>query len=242
MAANLTTKGVTSTGSEGLTTLAGKILSIPSGGGGGCTRMVTGSFTTGSTRASAGSITINYTGNGYPIACVVYIDGGAALPDHVMIQQFGNIFDPSAAFEVFMNEKQIFTVIDIFVKDQIIFFYHIRPESLVPEKAAYAFRQGESAAFDIIVGIYEDCDVTSAYLESLVPCRRHTDIGFDDRFESGVSVAAGFLGVLSLLSICATGFANSVCNYYLFIPKDIVEGKVKEVSKPEEGTNETPDW
>ena len=60
--------------------------------------------------------------------------------------------------------------------------------------------------------------------------------------ESGVSVAAGFLGVLSLLSICATGFANSVCNYYLFIPKDIVEGKVKEVSKPEEGTNETPDW
>lgn len=80
MAANLTTKGVTSTGSEGLTTLAGKILSIPSGGG-GCTRMVTGSFTTGSTRASAESITLNYSGNGYPIACVIYINGGAYNPN-----------------------------------------------------------------------------------------------------------------------------------------------------------------
>lgn len=43
--------------------------------------MVTGTFTTGSTRATAESVTVNYSGNGYPIACVVYIDGGAYNPD-----------------------------------------------------------------------------------------------------------------------------------------------------------------
>lgn len=81
MAANLVTKGVTgASASDGLTTLAGKILNVPSGGG-GCTRMVTGSFTTGSTRASAGTVSINYTGTGYPIAVMVYIDGGAYNPD-----------------------------------------------------------------------------------------------------------------------------------------------------------------
>ena len=81
LAANLTSKGVSSSASEGLSTLAAKILTIPSGGGGGCTRMVTGTFTTGSTRAGTGSVSINYTGNGYPIACVVYIAGGAYNPD-----------------------------------------------------------------------------------------------------------------------------------------------------------------
>lgn len=81
MAANLVTKGVTgASASDGLTTLAGKILNVPSGGG-GCTRMVTGTFTTGSTRASTGTVTINYTGTGYPIAVMVYIDGGAYNPD-----------------------------------------------------------------------------------------------------------------------------------------------------------------
>lgn len=76
MAANLTTKGVTSTGSEGLTTLAGKILSIPSGGG-GCAKLVQGTFTTGSSRAGTGSTSISYSGSGYPIALLVFIDGGA---------------------------------------------------------------------------------------------------------------------------------------------------------------------
>ncbi len=81
MAANLVTKGVTgASASDGLTTLAGKILNVPSGGG-GCTRMVTGSFTTGATRASTGTVTINYTGTGYPIAVMVYIDGGAYNPN-----------------------------------------------------------------------------------------------------------------------------------------------------------------
>lgn len=78
MATNITAKGVTASASDGLTTLAGKIANIPTGGGGGgCTKLVTGTFTTGSTRATAGSVSLSYTGSGYPIAVMIYIDGGA---------------------------------------------------------------------------------------------------------------------------------------------------------------------
>ena len=81
MATNLTTKGVTASASDGLTTLANKINNIQTSGGGGCTRMVIGTFTTGSTRAGTGTVSINYTGTGYPIAVMIYIDGGAYNPD-----------------------------------------------------------------------------------------------------------------------------------------------------------------
>lgn len=81
MATNISAKGVSASASDGLTTLAGKISQIQTGGGGGCTRMVTGTFTTGSTRATTGTVTINYTGTGYPIAVMIYIDGGAYNPD-----------------------------------------------------------------------------------------------------------------------------------------------------------------
>ncbi len=81
LAANLTSKGVSSSASEGLSTLAAKILTIPSGGGGGCTRMVTGTFTTGSTRATSETVSVSYTGTGYPVAVMIYIDGGAYNPD-----------------------------------------------------------------------------------------------------------------------------------------------------------------
>ena len=81
MATNITAKGVTASASDGLTTLAAKISQIQTGGGGGCVKLVQGSFTTGATRASTGTVSINYTGTGYPIACVVYIDGGAYNPN-----------------------------------------------------------------------------------------------------------------------------------------------------------------
>lgn len=82
MATNLTTKGVTASPSDGLTTLAGKILNIQTGGsGGGVSNVVQGSFTTGSTRASTGTVSISYTGTGYPIAVVIYIENGAYDPD-----------------------------------------------------------------------------------------------------------------------------------------------------------------
>ena len=75
MAANLVTKGVTgATASDGLTTLAGKILNVPTGGG--ASNVVQGSFTTGSTGGSTGSISLNYTGSGYPIVVLIWVDGG----------------------------------------------------------------------------------------------------------------------------------------------------------------------
>ena len=77
MATNITAKGVTASASDGLTTLAGKISQISTGGGGGCTKLVTGTFTTGSTGGSTGSVTLSYSGSGYPIAALVYINGGA---------------------------------------------------------------------------------------------------------------------------------------------------------------------
>lgn len=81
MATNLATKGVTANASDGLTTLAGKILSIQTGSGGGSSNVVTGSFTTGSTRASTETVSISYTGTGYPIAVVIYIENGAYDPN-----------------------------------------------------------------------------------------------------------------------------------------------------------------
>lgn len=81
MATNLTTKGVTANAADGLTTLAGKILSIQTGSGSGSSNVVTGTFTTGSTRASTGTVSINYSGSGYPIAVVIYIENGAYDPN-----------------------------------------------------------------------------------------------------------------------------------------------------------------
>lgn len=48
-----------------------------SGGGGGASNLVHGTFTTGSTRGAVGNTTVNYSGNGYPVAAVVFIKGGA---------------------------------------------------------------------------------------------------------------------------------------------------------------------
>ena len=81
MATNLTNKGVNATASDGLTTLAGKISQIQTGSGGGSSNVVTGTFTTGSTRAGTGTVSINYTGSGYPIAVVIYIENGAYDPN-----------------------------------------------------------------------------------------------------------------------------------------------------------------
>ncbi len=47
-----------------------------SGGGGGASNFVTGTFTTPSS-AGASTLTIPYTGSGYPIACIVVVEGGA---------------------------------------------------------------------------------------------------------------------------------------------------------------------
>lgn len=44
--------------------------------GGGGSNIVQGTFTTGATRNTTGTVTLNYSGSGYPIACFVYINGG----------------------------------------------------------------------------------------------------------------------------------------------------------------------
>ena len=70
-------KGVTATYSQstGLLGLISKIGDIQTGGGGGCPQLVTGTFTTGSSYG-ASSITLSYSGTGYPILAIVWVDGG----------------------------------------------------------------------------------------------------------------------------------------------------------------------
>lgn len=48
------------------------------GGGGGSSNVVVGSFTTGATAGATESVSIPYTGNGYPIALAVYVSGGSS--------------------------------------------------------------------------------------------------------------------------------------------------------------------
>ena len=45
-------------------------------GGGGASNVVTGTFKYSQTSASAQEITLNYSGTGYPIACIVVLDDG----------------------------------------------------------------------------------------------------------------------------------------------------------------------
>ena len=76
-------KGVTATfdSTTGLLGLVSKIGDIQTGGGTSCPKLVQGTFTTGSTRAGTGTVSINYTGNGYPIAVMVYMQSGAYDPN-----------------------------------------------------------------------------------------------------------------------------------------------------------------
>ena len=63
----------TSNGTYDVTNLAQLIVNVSSG----ANNIVEGTFTTGATRNQAGSVTLSYSGNGYPIAAMVFIDGGA---------------------------------------------------------------------------------------------------------------------------------------------------------------------
>jgi len=72
----LDNKGVTATYSAqtGILGLVSQISNIQTNK---CPKLVMGTFTTGSTGGSTGSETVNYNGSGYPLACLVYINGGA---------------------------------------------------------------------------------------------------------------------------------------------------------------------
>lgn len=47
------------------------------GSGGGATNFVTGTFTTGSSTSTTGTVTVPYTGSGYPKLLVIEVEGGA---------------------------------------------------------------------------------------------------------------------------------------------------------------------
>ena len=72
-------KGVTATfdSSTGLLGLISKIGDIQTGGTGGATNIAQGTFTTANTGGGTGSISLDYSGSGYPILAVVWVDGGA---------------------------------------------------------------------------------------------------------------------------------------------------------------------
>lgn len=59
----------------------GTITTGTASGGGGASNFVTGTFTTGSTTSTASTVTVPYTGSGYPIMLVIVVEGGMYNPD-----------------------------------------------------------------------------------------------------------------------------------------------------------------
>lgn len=81
LANNLATKGVTGYSSnDGLTTLINGVLNIQTGSG-GVSNVVTGTFTTSSTGGSTGTVSLDYSGSGYPLAALVFIADGLSDTD-----------------------------------------------------------------------------------------------------------------------------------------------------------------
>jgi len=75
----LDNKGVTATydSKTGILGLVSKISDIQTNK---CPKLVMGEFTTGSSGGSTGSVSLNYTGNGYPIMFLAYVKNGVYNP------------------------------------------------------------------------------------------------------------------------------------------------------------------
>lgn len=65
---------ITSNNTYDVTNLASVIVNVS--GGGGASNFVTGTFTTPSTTSTNGTVDVPYTGSGYPIMLVIYVEGG----------------------------------------------------------------------------------------------------------------------------------------------------------------------
>lgn len=64
---------ITSNNTYDVTNLAEVVVNVS----GGSSNMVQGTFSTGTTTGTTGSVTLSYSGSGYPIAAMVFVDGGA---------------------------------------------------------------------------------------------------------------------------------------------------------------------
>lgn len=65
---------VTQNGTVDVTNLAELVVNVA--GGGGASNIVTGTFKYSTTSAAAQTVTLNYTGSGYPIAAIIVLDDG----------------------------------------------------------------------------------------------------------------------------------------------------------------------
>lgn len=65
----------TANGTYNVTSLAEIVVDVPTGGG--ASNFVIGTFTTGSSTGTTGSISVPYTGSGFPLAAMVFVSSGA---------------------------------------------------------------------------------------------------------------------------------------------------------------------
>lgn len=73
----------------------GFIVLPETGGGGGAANCVCGTFTTSSTTGAAQTITIPYTGSGFPMTCNIYLPEGYSNPEGTVystVHQYGVVY------------------------------------------------------------------------------------------------------------------------------------------------------
>lgn len=99
-------KGVTVPSGSNSDDLATLITAIPSGGGGGLTSVVRGSFKY--TAEGWNTISLPYTGNGYPIAAIVFPKGGFRAQELVSANRRYTV----VVFEVYKDDATIRPVYD----------------------------------------------------------------------------------------------------------------------------------
>lgn len=89
----------TANGTYDVTNLAELVVNVS--GGGGASNLVTGTFKFSQTSASAQAVTLNYSGTGYPIACIIVLDDG------VLNETYTNTIARYAIAQYFMTKTYV---------------------------------------------------------------------------------------------------------------------------------------